>query len=196
MWDSKRQKILHALHKIRKKRARKTSEWPLFPRAKDCFVSFRRILIVSFRRIPIVSFRFVEYHKPSKTTTQLTKNYKVCCKYCFSFCLKVSSAFFFSSVALSFQINWQIITWIYKKYVVLGVCFSSKFANCKCTHRTKSTKLNALENSFGLFWDNLYILWKSSRFISPRFLKIYVLKIGQNCRGKYKGNRKIEISVF
>ena len=27
----------------------------------------------------IVLFRFVEYHKPSKTTTQLTKNYKVCC---------------------------------------------------------------------------------------------------------------------
>ena len=36
----------------------------------------------------------------------------------------------------------------------------------------------------------------SSRFISPRFLKIYVLKIGENCRGKYKGNRKIKISVF
>ena len=48
----------------------------------------------------------------------------------------------------------------------------------------------------GLFWDNLYILWKISRFISSRFLKIYILKIGQNCRGKYKGNRKIEISVF
>ena len=36
----------------------------------------------------------------------------------------------------------------------------------------------------------------SSRFISPRFLKIYILKIGENCRGKYKGNRKIKISVF
>ena len=36
----------------------------------------------------------------------------------------------------------------------------------------------------------------SLRFISPRFLKIYVLKIGKNFRGKYKGNRKIEISVF
>ena len=30
----------------------------------------------------------------------------------------------------------------------------------------------------------------SSRFISPRFLKIYVLKIGENFRGKYKGKKK------
>ena len=29
--------------------------------------------------------------------------------------------------------------------------FSSKFANCNGTHGTKSAKLNALENSFGLF---------------------------------------------
>ena len=28
------------------------------------------------------------------------------------------------------------------------------------------------------------------------FLKLYVLKIVQNCRGKYKGDRKTEISVF
>ena len=28
------------------------------------------------------------------------------------------------------------------------------------------------------------------------FLKIYVLKIGENYRGKHKGNRKLEISVF
>ena len=28
------------------------------------------------------------------------------------------------------------------------------------------------------------------------FLKIYVLKIGENYRGKYEGNRKIEISAL
>ena len=72
--------------------------------------------------------------------------------------------------------------------------FSSKFANCNGTHGTKSAKLNALENSFGLFWDNLYILWKSSRYISPRFLKIYVLKIGENYLGKYEDKRQIDIS--
>ena len=58
----------------------------------------------------------------------------------------------------------------------------------KCTH---GTKLNALESPFGLFWDNLYIVWKSSRYISQRFLRICVMKIGENCRGKYKGNRTI-----
>ena len=39
-----------------------------------------------------------------------------------------------------------------KKYIFLDVCFSSKLANCKCTHGTKS--VNALENSFGLFSEN------------------------------------------
>ena len=39
-------------------------------------------------------------------------------------------------------------------------------------------------------------LKNSLRIISPRFLKIYVLKIGENCRGKYKGKGKTEISVF
>ena len=35
--------------------------------------------------------------------------------------------------------KWQIIfTWIYKKNIFLDVCFSGKFANCKCTHGTKS----------------------------------------------------------
>ena len=38
-----------------------------------------------------------------------------------------------------------------QKNLFLDVCFSSKFANYKCTHGTKSAKLNALENSFGLF---------------------------------------------
>ena len=37
--------------------------------------------------------------------------------------------------------------------------FLVNWQNCKCTH---GTKLNTLENSFGLFWDNLYFLWKSS----------------------------------
>ena len=63
---------------------------------------------------------------------------------------------------------------LYKNKQFLDVCFSSKFANCKCTHGTKSAKLNALENSFGLYWDNLNILWKNSQFVSPRFLKMYV----------------------
>ena len=66
----------------------------------------------------------------------------------------------------------------------------SKFANCKCTHGTKSATLNALENSFALFWDYLYILWKSSMYIAPRFLKIYVLKIGEN-KENIKATRKI-----
>ena len=80
-----------------------------------------------------------------------------------------------------------MFTWIYKEIYILHVCFSSKFANCKCTHGTKSAKLSALENSL-LCSEIIHI--KSSRYISPRFLKIYVLKIGENCRGKYKGNRK------
>ena len=29
--------------------------------------------------------------------------------------------------------------------------FQFQFANCKCTHGTKSAESNALENSFGLF---------------------------------------------
>ena len=61
---------------------------------------------------------------------------------------------------------------------------------------TKSASLNALDNSFGLFWDKLYILWKSLRYISPRFLKIYVLKIGKSAEENIKANSKIEISVF
>ena len=40
------------------------------------------------------------------------------------------------------------------KNIFLDVCLSSKFKNCKWT------KLNAFEKSFGLFWYNLYILWK------------------------------------
>ena len=50
--------------------------------------------------------------------------------------------------------KWQIIFYLdlRKKYIFLDVCFSSKLANCKCTHGTKS--VNALESPFGLFWDN------------------------------------------
>ena len=58
----------------------------------------------------------------------------MCLQYCFSFCLQLSKVI-------------VMFTWIYKKIYFLDVCFSSKFANCKCTHGTKSAKLSALENS-------------------------------------------------
>ena len=73
-----------------------------------------------------------------------------------------------------FKLAHKIYLDLSKNIYFLDVCFSSKLANCKCTHGTKSAKLNALENSFGLYWDNLYILWKNSQFVSQRFLKIYV----------------------
>ena len=49
-----------------------------------------------------------------------------------------------------------MFTRIYKEIYLLDVCFSSKFANCECTHGTKSAKLNALENSL-LCSDITYI---------------------------------------
>ena len=54
-------------------------------------------------------------------------------------------SFHFSKVADDIYLDFQ------KNIYFLDVCFSSKFANCKCTHGTKSATLNALENSFGLF---------------------------------------------
>ena len=53
----------------------------------------------------------------------------------------------FFVLLIAFQIdNVYMFTWIYKEIYFLEVCFSSKLANCKCTHGTKSAKLNALEN--------------------------------------------------
>ena len=62
--------------------------------------------------------------------------------------------------------------------------------NSQILLQEKSAALNALENSFGLFWNNLYILWKSSRYISSRFVKIYVLKIGENCEENIRATEK------
>ena len=36
----------------------------------------------------------------------------------------------------------------------------------------------------------------SEIYISPLKNKVHELFLQENCRGKYKGNRKIEISVF
>ena len=84
--------------------------------------------------------------------------------------------------------KWQeIFTWIYKNIYFYRRLFSSKFANCKCTLGTKSvmhlrTLLACSEIT--------YILWKSSRYISPRFLKIYVLKIGEIIEENVKAKDK------
>ena len=65
----------------------------------------------------------------------------------------------------------------------------------KCIH---GTKLNALENSFGLFWDNLFFLWKSEDMFLREFKRIIHWKSGKIVEENIKALniRKMEISVF
>ena len=122
-------------------------------------------------------------NKPGKLLSELQNEFALNKQYCFYFRFRsVEHAVLLASFRLS-KAGDNIYLHLWKN-TFLDVCLSSKFANCEWT------KLNALENSFGLFWDNLYILWKSLRYISPRVLKIYALNIGGNCRRKYQGNRK------
>ena len=60
---------------------------------------------------------------------------------------------------------------MYKKIYFLDVCFSSKFANCKCIHGTKSAKLNALEK---FVWFVLrYFIYQALKKFAIFFSKIF-----------------------
>ena len=63
----------------------------------------------------------------------------------------------------------------------------------KCIH---GTKLNALENSFGLFWDNLFFLWKSEDMFLREFKRIIHWKSGKIVEENMKALEKWKFQSF
>ena len=109
--------------------------------------------------------------------------------------------FHFVSAQLSMQYRyvfptkWQIIFLIPRlitKYFFRRL-FLVNSQIAKCIH---GTKLNALENSFGLFWDNLLFLWKSEDMFLREFKRIIHWKSGKIVEENMKALEKWKFQSF
>ena len=134
--------------------------------------------------------KFSEFFRPAVSNNNTTRTTKCVCNIVFRFVYRSVENAVFSSFVLSLQSDNIYMDFL--KNVFLDVCFSVLVNSQIASALTGLNQLNLIHWRTRLVWSEIiYISFEKVRHIFLQdFLRFYLLRIGENCRGKYKATEK------